>query len=994
MRINVNQINNKLTSRLSKLSISVKLTIALLSCAVFTPVALIAYTAVIEEKTLLERQRIKIQHRLDTESNLIKNRLNTASRDVIFLSQVPAVRIFSSTNFSNSRKAIETKMLDQFSKISSSEVFVDFMKTSPLFRQLTYLDQDGIERLRIDQTQGEITLIDDQELQDQSQLSYFIETLSLSEGEVFISDIENYVVNETGENTLNPVIHLATQVFDKRGRFQGVLVIHVSGEILQNLIKDTTDPNDLVFLIDSEGNYLSHPDSNKSWSKLTGKRHSLQHDYRELKEVVTGLSHNELSHFITTGKEFFFIPVTTDFNQYGQWYIVELVPSTLFLNSSRFYLIIVLIISISGILFSLILGFTFSKFWLLNPIKELTKMTKKISRGEFETVSIKRRQDDEIGELCQSFNQMSSDLSKAEQERKQHVDNLNREISERKKVEEDLLLHRTFFEQSTDAMFIADDKTRITYVNPAFSEITGYTSEEAVGNKTHLLHSDKHENDFYQKIWQKVNLKGYWQGEIWERRKGKENFPALQTINTIKNANGDTYYVTIFKDISKLKEKENELWKLAHFDPLTNLPNRKLLEERIKSALSEAHRHQRVGSLIFLDLDNFKHINDSLGHNHGDLVLKEIATRLKTVMRSEDTVARLGGDEYVILLPDLADSAEEATNLSTNVTQKLFNALQEPCSIKGYELHVTTSVGIVIFPSDGDTPQKLLKQADAAMYTAKNEGKNTFSFYHSNMQEMADKRLRLERELRHALKSNELAVYYQPQYNQHFELIGYEALIRWIHPERGIISPIDFIPIAEESDLILEIGDKVLHDVCNQLASAEKTGHPIPQISVNISPRQFSSLNFIDWLNSILNKTGVNPNKLMLEVTEGIIVRNMERTISNMQILKKLGIRFSIDDFGTGYSSLSYLKQLPIDELKIDRSFVCDIGNTQNDAVIVDTIVSMARHLNLELIAEGVETKKQLDYLINCGCNGFQGYFFSPPIPGEQILSKSSSHAI
>lgn len=617
-------------------------------------------------------------------------------------------------------------------------------------------------------------------------------------------------------------------------------------------------------------------------------------------------------------------------------------------------------------------------------------MTQKISKGEFTTLSMKSRLEDEIGELCLSFNQMSMALAKAEQEQKKHMANLNQEIEERKKVESDLLLHQSFFEQSTDAMFIADHKTRITYVNPAFSEITGYPSDEAIGEKTRLLHSEKHDEKFYQRIWNKVHKSGYWQGEIWERRKGKENFPALQTINTIKNENGKIHYVSIFKDLSNLKEKENELWKLAHFDQLTNLPNRKLLEERINSALSEAYRHKRIGSLIFLDLDNFKHINDSLGHSHGDLVLKEIAARLKAVTRTEDTVARLGGDEYVILLPDLANNIERATHLATTVITKMVQSLLKPCSIKGHELHITTSIGIVLFPSDGNTAQKLLKQADTAMYTAKDDGKNTFSFYHSNMQEMADKRLLLENELRQALKNNELVVYYQPQCNQDHDLIGYEALVRWIHPERGLISPADFIPIAEESDLILQIGDKVFSDVCNFLVMAEKKGKAIPQISVNISPRQFSNLNFIDWVNSILDKTGANPKQLMLEVTEGIIVRNLERTISNMQILKKSGIRFSIDDFGTGYSSLAYLQQLPIDELKIDRSFICDIGTTENDAVIVDTIVSMAQHLNLELIAEGVETKEQLDYLIKCGCNGFQGYYFGRPVPADQINLKKT----
>ncbi|NOR80825.1 MAG: EAL domain-containing protein [Methyloprofundus sp.] len=985
MRFNFTQIYSNLTFKLRRSSIRVKQSIILLSCAVFTPIILVTYTAILEENSILERQRLDIQHRLETESQLINNLLNTAARDVVFLSLVPAVKIFSSINFSSQHKAIETRMLDQFSKISTTEVFIDFLKTNPLYQQLKYLDNQGIERLRIDQQQEKVSLFDDELLVDQSSLTYFNDTMALSKGKVYISDIELFDLQKPDSAAINPVIHIATQVFDKRAKLQGMLVISVSGEDLLNTIQDTMPKNSLNFLIDSEGYYLSHPDTNKSWSKLRDTQYTLQNDFPNIISLQEQLPGNNLQHIRTQDKEVFFAPINTDFNQIKKWYLVEIIPSNLFLDSTRFYLFISLFISILGIFFSLLMGYTFAKFWFLNPIKKLITMTHKISRGEFVTLSLENRQEDEIGELYRSFNQMSLTLAVSERERAKHMDSLHKEITERKKVESDLLLHRTFFEQSNDAMFIADEKSRITYVNPAFCKITGYTDSEVIGNKTALLHSTKHDEKFYQKIWEKVNQSGYWQGEIWERRKGKENFPALQTINTITNDTGEVHYVSIFKDMSNLREKENELWKLAHFDQLTNLANRKLLEERINIALSEAYRHKTIGSLIFLDLDNFKHINDSLGHSFGDLILKEIAARITPIIRSDDTVARLGGDEYVILLPALADNTEEATSLTTTVITKVAQALQKPCSFKGHDLHVTTSMGVVLFPSDGNSVQKLLKQADTAMYIAKDEGKNTFCFYNSNMQEMADKRLLLEKELRRALKNNELVVYYQPQCNQHFDLLGYEALIRWVHPERGLILPGDFIPVAEESDLIMEIDNIVLSDACNLLDMAAKTGNVIPQISVNISPRQFSNLNFVNWVSSILQKTRVNPEQLMLEVTEGIIVRNLDRTINNMQVLKNLGIRFSVDDFGTGYSSLAYLKQLPIDELKIDRSFICDIGPNKNDAVIVDTIISMAQHLDLDVIAEGVETKEQLDYLIKCGCNGFQGYFFGAPIERNKI---------
>ncbi|MGR9101320.1 MAG: diguanylate cyclase domain-containing protein, partial [Gammaproteobacteria bacterium] len=658
MPSHLKRLYSKVGSRLSELSIGIKLTIALLCCAVFTPLALVAYTSFMEEKTLLERQRQEIQHRLDTESFFIKSLFDTASRDVVFLSQVPAVRIFSSTDFSLGRKTLETRMLDQFSKINSTEVFVDFLKTNPLYRRLTYLDIDGIERLRIDQSEGEILLLDEKLLENRFEWDYFNQTVLMSEGEVYISDIAFDSPDAAENGEFDPVIRLATQVYDKPGNLQGVLVIDMSGGILQNTARGKMPGNGAIFLIDSEGYYLAHHDAAKRWSRQRGNRHTVQADFPALKDLPHRLSGEDVRYIHVPGSEIFISPIVSDFGQTQKWYIVDVIPSSMFADSSRFYFLIVLSISFLGIVLSLLIGYAFSKIWILNPIKELTAMTGKIAQGIFTTVSLKNHQEDEIGKLCDSFNRMSDALAKAERDRKTHFDKLNWEIAERKKAEADLKLHKTFFEQSTDAMFIADSEARFTYINPAFSKITGYSTHETIGRQTEILHSEKHDQDFYRKVWKTVQKKGYWQGEVWECRKGKQHFPALQTINTIINENGDTHYVSIFKDISSLKEAENELWKLAHFDQLTNLANRKLLEERINQAISEAYRHKRVGSMIFLDLDNFKHINDSLGHNYGDLMLKEIAARLKAVFRSEDTVARLGGDEYIVLLPDLADSAD------------------------------------------------------------------------------------------------------------------------------------------------------------------------------------------------------------------------------------------------------------------------------------------------------------------------------------------------
>lgn len=969
-----------------RLSISHKLAIVLLCCASFTPIVLVGYTSTIEKQSLQEKHKQTVQHRLKAKSQFILNSLELMGRNILFLSQVPVVKIFSSTHFSKKKKDLELYMLDKFSRISTTDVFIDFLKTNPMYLQLAYLDANGMERLRIDQMSDKVVTIDEKNLKNQSQQAYFSEGMQLNQGEIYLSEISLYSLSTTEDHIeATPIIQIATQVYDKKNRLQGVLVANVSTEIFSNVLLQQSNEEGELFFLDSQGGYFAHSNKQKSWNKLLDEQYNFIQEFPELKKFAIEPFNDGIQYHHSINKDIFITPIATSFIQSQPWFIVRVISSKNIADVFHEYLFIILAISFSGILFSLLIGYTFSKIWILTPIKKLMKMSQQISKGFFPTILLKKLPKDEIGDLCIAFNQMSTNLSEVEQEREKHLELLNKEIKERKKIESDLLLHRIFFEQSSDAMFISDNNLRITYVNPAFKDITGYNAEEVIGKDIELLLSDRYDANFYRRIHKKAEEKGSWQGEIWNRRKEKEIFPTLQTINTIKNESEETHYVTVFKDVSRLKDAENELWKLAHFDPLTNLPNRKLLEERIDHALSGANRFKQIGAIIFLDLDNFKHINDSLGHNLGDLVIKQIGERLKDLFRHEDTVARLGGDEYVVLLPNLSADIKIATQRTVEMIKKLYAVLEKPCVVKNHELHVTTSIGVVFFPNDGDTPQKLLKQADTAMYAAKSEGKNTFSFYHSKMQEIADKRLHLERDLRTALKQNELVVYYQPQCNKEHELIGYEALIRWEHPQKGLISPADFIPIAEESDLILEIGAKVLSDACHRLAKAEEVGNDIPHISINISARQFSDLDFIDWVCEPINRIGVDPNRLILEVTEGIIVKNLDRTIMNMQQLKKMGIRFSIDDFGTGYSSLAYLRQLPIDELKIDRSFVIDITDTAQEVIIVDTIVAMAQHMNLKLIAEGVETQKQLDYLVNCGCNGFQGYYFGKPTPGEKI---------
>ncbi|MCX7095669.1 MAG: EAL domain-containing protein [Methylobacter sp.] len=547
-------------------------------------------------------------------------------------------------------------------------------------------------------------------------------------------------------------------------------------------------------------------------------------------------------------------------------------------------------------------------------------------------------------------------------------------------------LYRCFFEHSSDAMLIADANCKILHVNPAFVAITGYSLEESVGQVPYLLASGEHKASFYDRLWESLNQKGQWRGELVNKHKNGDLFPIWQRINVIEDDSGQVlYYISAFSDISIIKNTERKLWQMAHLDALSGLANRALFEQRLLQEIFAAKRSGQFGAVIFLDLDDFKKVNDCLGHRCGDLLLQEVAKRLQSHLRTEDTVARLGGDEFVILLSGLTHKREDAETMAGSVAQKVLNALLQVYLIDGQELQISASLGITLFSTGFDeSTEKLLRQADIAMYAAKTEGKSTYSFYHTGMLEQANKRLSIETELRFALQNDQIILFYQPQYNVAHRLLGFEALVRWQHPEKGMISPADFLPVAEETGLIIELGERILYLACRQLAAWHAQDFEVPHLAVNISPAQFKHCRFVDVVASTLASTGADAHSVMLEITENMIIKDVNTVIEKMQLLKQSGIRFSIDDFGTGYSSLAYLKRLPIDQLKIDRSFVQDIPYNKNDVAIVNTIISLADNLRLEVIAEGVETLEQLNCLAESGCNAFQGFWFSPPLPAYQ----------
>jgi diguanylate cyclase (GGDEF)-like protein/PAS domain S-box-containing protein len=560
------------------------------------------------------------------------------------------------------------------------------------------------------------------------------------------------------------------------------------------------------------------------------------------------------------------------------------------------------------------------------------------------------------------------------------------DITERKRAEQELRIAATAFE-SREGLVITDAHGLILRVNHAFEELTGYSAEEAIGSSPSMLKSARHDEQFYRQMWQAIERDGHWQGEIWNRRKNGEEFPEWLLVTSVKNAEGEiTHYVGSFSDISDQKAAEEEIRKLAFFDPLTKLPNRRLLIDRLRHALDVSAKNDICGAVLFIDLDNFKSLNDTKGHAVGDELLLEVSRRLQSAVRSDDLVARLGGDEFLILLDQLHEERTQAAAAARLVADKALAILRQPFLLAGHEHVSSASIGITVFHGSEDPLEDLLRRSDTAMYEAKKAGRNTLRFFDPGMQAALEERALIERSMRHGLTNNEFALHYQVQVDWHGQVFGAEALLRWHHPERGLIAPDRFVPLAEESGFILLLGHWVIETACFTLHAWQS----MPSlnrltVAVNVSAQQFLQGDFVDQVRSCVARHGIDPSKLKLELTESLVLHNVEEAIAKMQQLKSLGIVFSMDDFGTGHSSLSYLKRLPLDQLKIDRSFVRDIATDPSDAIIVQTIISMGRTLGLEVIAEGVESEDQLELLRQYGCNAYQGYLFGAPLPAKDL---------
>ena len=553
-----------------------------------------------------------------------------------------------------------------------------------------------------------------------------------------------------------------------------------------------------------------------------------------------------------------------------------------------------------------------------------------------------------------------------------------------KQSEQQLALAARVFDNSIEGITITDANGVIQSVNRAFTLITGYTPEEAVGQRPSILKSDRHDGAFYQTMWQSLRDSGHWEGEIWNRKKSGEVYPEWLTITAITDDFGQlSHHVAIFHDMSEIRSIEEQLRFQTNHDALTSLPNRTLLLDRLAVAVTHAQTMGKLVGVLTLDLDNFKHVNDSLGHTVGDFLLQQVAERLKGCMAPDTTVARLGGDDFAILIEQL-DNEQEAVRTA----QTIITAFSGPFDLAVYETVVTVSIGISFFPADGTDADGLLKNAELAMYRAKQEGKNTYQLFTSAMNAQVVHRLSLENSLRKALERHEFLVYHQPKVELATgRIAGMEALVRWRTGDGRLIPPLDFIPLAEETGLIVPIGEEVLRQSC--LAAREWLHEHDDRLllSVNLSPRQFKQENLLASVTAILAETSFPPDRLELEITESAVMANEEAAIALLLQLKKLGVRLALDDFGTGYSSLHYLRKLPFDTIKMDRSFVKDLPDDLSSAAIATTILTLAHNLEMDVVAEGVETVEQLEFLRSRNCGQIQGYLFSPPVPADNFAA-------
>ena len=765
--------------------------------------------------------------------------------------------------------------------------------------------------------------------------------------------------NPSGETFY--LVDVASPVFDHQNNLLGVLCGHIYWSWASEALDSKRTPGQDIFLLSRDGKVLSG--DAPAWSEFDQLAPEMMRHHRagnqtgyHIERFSDGKTYL-VGHASSTGYR--------DYTGFGWTTVVREDIATAFAPARALQRHILIAGALVGLFFAWLSWLLAGRIAL--PIRRISLAADRIAAGDLKYAVPSQPGDDEVAHLSRAIHEM--------------VASLTGEIAQRREAEAGLQLAAKVFGQSNEAIMITDAENRILQVNAAFTRITGYQSEEVLGHNPRLLSSGRQSPQFYHGMWQQLLSNNRWRGEIWNRRKSGEVFPEWLSISNVTDAQGKlTHHIALFIDITERKKEEAQMERLASYDTLTGLPNRNLLADRVEQGIAQANRHQSLLAMLFIDLDHFKNINDSLGHDVGDGLLQQVAERLKLCLRRSDTIARLGGDEFIALLTEISGEAE-----ASFVAEKMLAVLGDGFEVGGHTVHIAASIGISLFPNDGANKVELMRNADLAMYRAKDSGRNRFAFYEEAMNRKAVERQQLESDLRGAIEQQQFMLYYQPKVAlAEDRVVGLEALLRWRHPQLGLISPAVFIPVAEQCGLIHRIGDWVLRQAVLQQRLWQSQGYRIVPVAVNLSAAQFREAGLIAQIERILQEGGLDPRHIELELTESLLMQAETDSAALLGRLHAAGFNLALDDFGTGYSSLSRLKQLPMQTLKIDQSFVRDIATDLNDRSIVTATAAMAHALGMKVVAEGVETMEQLEFIRELRCEEYQGYLFSQPVPADE----------
>ncbi|GEM_PF-1268392 len=905
------------------------------------------------------------------------NTVETLRQDVAFLSKTPPV---SGILRATQNGGIDPRDNDPREKWvrRMQEIFFAFAQAHPDYFLVRYIGvaDGGRELVRVERRNGKLKVVPESELEAKGTRDFFEATIRLKPGEIYLSEfgLDRFVQKLPAPRL--QVLRAAVPVFGPAGEVFGIVMLNLDAGPVLNAISTDQPYGVLAYVADREGRYLVHPDNSRTLRFDAPDR--LGADFPGLSAADRD-GHVALSPMATPDGQRYVAAERIPFDPShpdNSLHLVYAVPPAVLdaeIAPTRFNA------ALGGLISTLLVAIALLLLIrrLLSPLQKVTAAAEAIAQGERD-VPLPTGGSGEIAALVSAFRHMLDRVT----EREHDILRLNAKLEDRvRERTAKLLLAASVFENTSEGVVVTDDRAQILSVNAAFTEITGYTAEEAIGKKPSLLRSEHHDADFYRAMWATLLAEGRWQGEIWNRRKSGEVYLEWLTINRIPETEGiPASYVSVFNDITEQRRKDERIRHLAFHDALTGLPNRSLLQDRLQHAIERARREGSRLSVTFLDLDRFKAINDTLGHDVGDRLLQEVATRIKTRLRAADTVARMGGDEFVILMENLTEPG-----YCISAANDIIADISRPMNIHDHPIQVGASLGLAFFPDDGDDALTLMKHADTAMYAAKADGKGTYRFFRNDMMEQATRRLKLEVELRHAIANGELQLYYQPKvYVETGKICGVEALVRWRHPVLGLVSPADFIPVAEETGLIIDLGDWVLNEACRQ-AALWQAAALFPVIAVNVSAKQLQQDTLVERISTLTERHGIPPSRLQVELTESVLMADPKHVSDQLVRLRQIGVTVAVDDFGTGYSSLSYLRRLPIDVLKIDRSFVMNADQNDEDAQIVRTVIALAQALRLDIVAEGIETAAQADLLLAMGCTVAQGYFYARPMPAADL---------